>query len=53
MRITPDFSVKILKARRTGSDVSHTLRDQKCQPRLQFPAKLLVTVYWWKKEDIP
>jgi hypothetical protein len=39
-RITPDFSAEILKARRSWRDVIQTLREQKCQPRLLYPAKL-------------
>jgi hypothetical protein len=40
IRITPDFSPKTKKARRSGTDVIWTLREHKCQPRLLYPAKL-------------
>jgi hypothetical protein len=40
IRITPDFSKKTLKDRRSWTDVIQTLREHKCQPRLLYPAKL-------------
>jgi hypothetical protein len=40
IRITPDFSPEILKARRSWADVIQTLREHKCQLRLLYPAKL-------------
>lgn len=42
IRITPDFSVETLKARRT--DVLQTLRDLRGQPRLLYLATLSITI---------
>jgi hypothetical protein len=39
IRITPDFSLETMKARRSWTDVIQTLREHKCQPRLLYPAK--------------
>jgi hypothetical protein len=44
IRITPDFSPEILKARRARTDVIQTLREHKCQPRLLYPDKLSTTI---------
>jgi hypothetical protein len=44
IRITPDFSPETMKARRAWTDVIQTLREHKCQPRLQYPAKFSITV---------
>jgi hypothetical protein len=33
-----------LKARRSWTDVIQTLREDKCQPRLLYPAKLSITI---------
>jgi hypothetical protein len=44
IRITPDFSSETMKARRFWTDVTQTLRDHKCQPRLLYPAKLSITI---------
>ena len=44
IRIIPDFSPEIMKARRAWTDVIQTLRDHKCQPRLLYPAKLSITI---------
>jgi hypothetical protein len=33
-----------MKARRSWADVIQTLRKQKCQPRLLYPAKFSVTI---------
>jgi len=44
IRIIPDFSPETMKARRSWTDVIETLRKQKCQPRLQYPAKLSITI---------
>jgi hypothetical protein len=44
IRITPDFSPETMKARRSWSDVIQTLREQKCQSRLLYPAKLSITI---------
>jgi hypothetical protein len=43
-RITPDFSPETMKAIRSWTDYIQTLREQKCQPRLQYPAKLSITI---------
>ncbi|MBX8828005.1 hypothetical protein HBA93_20595, partial [Ochrobactrum sp. SFR4] len=32
------------KARRSWTDVIHTLREHKCQPRLLYPAKLSIYI---------
>ena len=40
IRITPDFLPETMKARRSWTDVIQTLRENKCQPRLLYPAKL-------------
>jgi hypothetical protein len=45
IRITPDFSPETMKARRCWTDVMQTLRKNKCQPRLLYPAKLSITIY--------
>jgi hypothetical protein len=42
IRIIPDFSTETMKARRAWSEVMQTVRDQKCQPRLLYPAKLII-----------
>jgi hypothetical protein len=44
IRITRDFSLKIMKARRSWADVIQTLREHKSQHRLLYPAKLSVTI---------
>jgi hypothetical protein len=44
IRITPDFSPEIMKARRAWTNVIWTLREHKCQPRLLYPAKLSITI---------
>ena len=46
IRITPDFSPKTMKARRSWTYVIQTLRQHKCQPRLLYPAKLSITNRW-------
>jgi hypothetical protein len=33
-----------MKARRFWTDVTQTLREHKCQPRLLYPAKLSITI---------
>ena len=43
-RITPDFSPETMKARRSWTGVIQTLREYKCQPRLQYTAKLSNTI---------
>jgi hypothetical protein len=44
IRITPDFFPETMKARRSQTGVIQTLREQKCQPRLLYPAKLSITI---------
>jgi len=44
IRITPDFSPVTMKARRTWTDVRHTVREHKCQPKLLYPAKLSINI---------
>jgi hypothetical protein len=44
MRITPDFSTDILKARRAWKNVMQILRKHKCQPRLLYPASFSVII---------
>jgi hypothetical protein len=44
IRITPDFSTETMKARRAWSKVMQTLRENKCQPRLLFTAKLSISI---------
>jgi hypothetical protein len=38
-----------MKARRSWSDVIHTLGEHKCHPRLLYPAKLSITIDGKKK----
>jgi hypothetical protein len=52
IRITPDFSLETMKARRSWADVIQTLREHKCQPRLLYPAKTL-NHHRWRNQDIP
>jgi hypothetical protein len=33
-----------MKAKRYWTDIIQTLREQKCQPRLLYPAKLSITI---------
>ena len=44
IRITPDFSIKTMKARRSWIYVLQKLRDQGCKPRLLYPTKLAFTI---------
>ncbi|CAH7172607.1 LOC299282 [Phodopus roborovskii] len=44
IKITPDFSMETLKARRSWIDVLKVLREHGCQPRLLYPAKLSVNI---------
>jgi hypothetical protein len=44
IKITPDVLTKTLKVRRSWTDVKQTLREQKCQPRLTYLAKLSFTI---------
>ena len=43
-RITHDFSVGTLKARRAWAWFLQTLKDHRYQPRLLYQAKLLITI---------
>ena len=38
IEIIPAFSPETMKARKSLTDVIHTLREHKCQPRLLYPA---------------
>jgi hypothetical protein len=40
IRVTTDFSTQTLKARRASNYVSQALKENNCQPRLLYPAKL-------------
>jgi hypothetical protein len=52
IRITPDFSTVILKARRLRRDVLQTLREYKCQPKiLSIPSKT-TNCHLWKNQNI-
>jgi hypothetical protein len=44
IRITPDFSPETMKARRSWADIIQTLREDKCQPRLLYLAKVSITI---------
>jgi hypothetical protein len=44
IRITSDFSLETMKARRSWEDIIQTLREHKCQPRLLYPTKLSITI---------
>ena len=44
IRITPDFSMETMKARRSWIDVLQKLRDHGCSPRLLYTAKLSFTI---------
>jgi len=44
IRITPDFSRETMKAKRSWTDVIKTLRENKRQPRLLYPAKLSINI---------
>jgi hypothetical protein len=37
IEIIPAFSPETMKARKSLTDVIHTLREHKCQPRLLYP----------------
>jgi hypothetical protein len=53
IRITPDFSPETMKARRSWADVTQTLRDHKCQPRILYPTKLSITIGGKTNQCIP
>ena len=44
IRITPNFSTETMKARRSWTDIMQTLREHKFQPKLQYLAKLSITI---------
>jgi len=44
IRITPDFSPEIMKARISWTDVIQTLREHKCQLKLLYLAKLSINI---------
>ena len=44
IRITPDFSTETMKGRRAWTDIMQTLREQKCQPKLLYPAKQSIII---------
>jgi hypothetical protein len=44
IRFTPDFTPETMKARRSWSDVIQTIREDKCWPRLLYPAKHLFSI---------
>jgi hypothetical protein len=44
IKITPEFSPKTMKARRSWTDAIQTLREHKRQPRLLYPIKLSITI---------
>ena len=44
IRITPNFSMETMKAKRSWIDVLQTLRDHGCKPRLLYPAKFSFTI---------
>ena len=44
IKITPDFSMETVKARRSWIDVLQVLRVHGCQPRLLYPAKLSIII---------
>jgi hypothetical protein len=44
IRITADFSLITMKARRSWEDLIQNLGEHKCQHRLLYPAKLSITI---------
>ena len=44
IRLTPDFSMETMKARRSWIEVLQKLRDHGWKPRLLYPAKLSFTI---------
>ena len=44
IRLTPDFSMETMKARRSWIEVLQKLRDHGCKPRLLYPVKLLFII---------
>ena len=50
IRIAPDFSPETMKARGSWTDVIQTLREHKCQPRLQYNT---LNCHRWRDQSIP
>jgi hypothetical protein len=44
IRITPNFSLETVKARKSWANLIQTVREHKCQPRLIYLAKLSITI---------
>jgi hypothetical protein len=44
LKCCKDFSPETMKARRSWTDVIHTLRDHKCQSRILYPGKHSITI---------
>jgi hypothetical protein len=44
IRIIPDFSTENLSAKRAWTEVMKTLREQKCESRLLYSAKLTIII---------
>ena len=44
IRITADYSIETMKARMSWSDIIQTPKEHGCQYRLQYPAKLSITI---------
>ena len=40
IRISADFSIQTLKARRAWNNIYQALKENRCQPRILYPAKL-------------
>ena len=45
VRITWEFWIEILKARRSWANIIQTLRKHNCQPKLLCPTKLSIAIY--------
>ena len=43
-QVTPDFSLETMKDRRSWEDVIQNERKHKCQPRILYTAKILITI---------
>ena len=44
IRLTPEFSMETMKARRSWIEILQKLRDHGCKPRLLYPANLSFTI---------
>ena len=51
IRITPDLTPEIMKARRSWTEVIQTLKEHKCQPRLLYRKTL--NYHRWRNQSIP